>query len=218
METRGKKAAGPGCGASPGGKNPVPGGGCRVDGRPTATKHRRQRAGQRVGKMGLNSWPVQRRSRTKTSSPVSATARLLLEHPCRCGLPQVGCAGSAARRDEEIPRAESTRNGAAMRRSICGTPELGCGPPRARRGTDPPQPPPAPQPAHRFSLRSPQDGSIFCLGSPRRPTSTSLARFPRRPEHGTARARLLARAPSSKSRRAFVGKTSDATLLSSRGG
>ena len=127
METRGKKAAGPGCGASPGGKNPVPGGGRRVDGRPTATKHRRQRAGQRVGKMGLNSWPVQRRSRTKTSSPVSATARLLLEHPCRCGLPQVGCAGSAARRDEEIPRAESTRNGAAMRRSICGTPELGCG-------------------------------------------------------------------------------------------
>ena len=88
----------------------------------------------------------------------------------------------------------------------------------ARRATDPPQPPPAPQPAHRFSLRSPQDGSIFCLGSPRRPTSTSLARFPRRPEHGTARARLLARAPSSKSRRAFVGKTSDATLLSSRGG
>ena len=63
-----------------------------------------------------------------------------------------------------------------------------------------------------------EDGSIFCLGSPRRPTSTSLARFPRRPEHGTARARLLARAPSSKSRRAFVGKTSDATLLSSRGG
>ena len=87
-----------------------------------------------------------------------------------------------------------------------------------RRGTGSPQPPPAPQPAHRFSLRSPQDGSIFCLGSPRRPTSTSLARFPRRPEHGTARARLLARAPSSKSRRAFVGKTSDATLLSSRGG
>ena len=67
-----------------------------------------------------------------------------------------------------------------------------------------------------FSCR--EDGSIFCLGSPRRPTSTSLARFPRRPEHGTARARLLARAPSSKSRRAFVGKTSDATLLSSRGG
>ena len=118
METRGKKAAGPGCGASPGGKNPVPGGGRRVDGRPTATKHRRQRAGQRVGKMGLNSWPVQRRSRTKTSSPVSATARLLLEHPCRCGLPQVGCAGSAARRDEEIPRAEITRNGPAMRRSV----------------------------------------------------------------------------------------------------
>ena len=126
METRGKKAAGPGCGASPGGKNPVPGGGCRVDGRPTATKHRRQRAGQRVGKMGLNSWPVQRRSRTKTSSPVSATARLLLEHPCRRGLPQVGCAGSAARRDEEIPRAESTRNGAAMRRSRCLTLKPGC--------------------------------------------------------------------------------------------
>ena len=88
----------------------------------------------------------------------------------------------------------------------------------ARRALYPPQHSPAPQPAHRFSLRSPQDGSIFCLGSPRRPTSTSLARFPRRPEHGTARARLLARAPSSKSRRAFVGKTSDATLLSSRGG
>ena len=88
----------------------------------------------------------------------------------------------------------------------------------SRRALYPPQHSPAPQPAHRFSLRSPQDGSIFCLGSPRRPTSTSLARFPRRPEHGTARARLLARAPSSKSRRAFVGKTSDATLLSSRGG
>ena len=56
-----------------------------------------------------------------------------------------------------------------------------------------------------------EDGSIFCLGSPRRPTSTSLARFPRRPEHGTARARLLARAPSSKSRRAFVGVASVAS-------
>ena len=37
----------------------------------------------------------------------------------------------------------------------------------ARRGTGSPQHSPAPQPAHRFSLRSPQGGSIFCLGSPR---------------------------------------------------
>ena len=53
-------------------------------------------------------------------------------------------------------------------------------------GFTPRSPAPQHRPAHRFSLRSPQDGSIFCLGSPRRPTSTSLARFPRRPEHGTA--------------------------------